>query len=96
MTDEHDGQTYPVTWNREEGLFVWQGVMIGNEAMHRIDDLGIKDDHLVIYESGGFWTKTFEHPEREHMLRFDPNYPFPTYCYCLMCGKRNLHPGSRA
>jgi len=93
MSERED--TYPVIWDRDEGRFVWQGLLYGDEILKQWEALGLDRDkeHQYIYEdSGGLWVEAFDHPGRDHLLRFDPNFPFPCLCYCLMCGERDLDP----
>jgi hypothetical protein len=85
---DHTDDPYPVIWEHEEGTFVWQGLISDHEWFTH---LGFTegDTHDHIYQSGGVWSKAFEH-EGDHLLRFDPNFPFPILCYCLKCGKRDI------
>lgn len=89
---DHSDDPSPVIWEREEGTFVWQGILTSTEWLTRIGELGIDDGHDVIYQSGGVWTKIFDHQGRNHLLRWDPNFMVPTFLYCVMCGARDIPP----
>ena len=90
---DHTNDPYPVIWEHEEGTFVWQGLLGPEDEDSWFVHLGFNENdmHDHIYQSGGVWSKAFEH-EDEHVLRFDPNFAFPSFCYCLKCGARDIRP----